>query len=135
MAMSGPGNGFGESVRKFSDDVDAAVGRARRASAEAGARSASFRAESRELAERLRSGAAKASSAETTPEELRRAAAGFRADRGLPTEDLPEPVHGPAAEEPTDKTPASAGASRRGAEPANDDEDDDFSQERIMMRR
>lgn len=32
--MSGPGNGLGESVRKFSDDVDAAVGRARRASAE-----------------------------------------------------------------------------------------------------
>lgn len=125
--MTAPGNGFGESVRKFSDDVDTAVGRARRATAEAGARAASFRAETSELAERLRSGAARAGDTEATSDELRRAAAGFRDGRGLPTEEFPEPAEDPAAE-----------AGPRPAEPSgrrDGDEDDDFSQERIMMRR
>ncbi len=116
--------GFADTVRRFDARLDAAVVRARRAAATARETGAAFRQETRQLAERVRTGTAVAD--QTTDDGLRRAAAGFRADHGLPVEDFP-PGDSPTARGPL-RTP---GRGRPKARPGDDDED--FSQERIMQ--
>jgi hypothetical protein len=135
--MTGPG--FTDALARFSADVDSALVRVRRIAADASQTSARFRRETRQLADQLRTGQRRANPGELTDDRLRRAASGFRADNGLPVDRLPEgrellepPVsraHGPV-------TPATPGAVRttplgRRVPPPSDD-DEDFSQERIM---
>ena len=127
--MTGFGEGFSDAVRRFSRDVDAAVSRARRASSEARERAASFQRDNRNLAQRARSGEVRVRPEELTPDELRRAAAGFRSDRGLPVDEFPGveelSVH--------ERGPKPAPKPGRGARPAGPyDDEEDFSQARIM---
>jgi septal ring factor EnvC (AmiA/AmiB activator) len=116
--------GFADAIGRFDAQLDAAVVRARHAAATARETGAAFRRETRQLAERVKTGTAAAD--QTTDDGLRRAAAGFRADHGLPVEQLP-PVDPAAARGPL-RTP---GRGRPKAHPGDDDED--FSQERIMQ--
>jgi hypothetical protein len=116
--------GFADAARRFDDRLDAAVVRARRAASAARETGAAFRRETRQLADRVRTGAAPAD--RTVDDGLRRAAAGFRADHGLPVEELPTP------EAPTTPGPLrTPGRGRQQPRPGDDDED--FSQERIMQ--
>jgi hypothetical protein len=128
--MAGHGDGFGDAVLRFTNDVDAAVSRARRAAADAQERVAAFRAENRDVASQVRSGEVRVRQDEVTSDELRQAAAAFRESRGLPVEQFPDVTTVVAEEQP--KEPAAA--SGRGAGRRADDDDDDFSQERIMTR-
>jgi hypothetical protein len=128
--------GFAESVSRFSAELDAAVVRARHAASEARETSAKFRRETRQLAESVRSGTGKVTAADLTSDPLRRAAAGFRGDHGLPVEKLPsgpELLAPPPPAPPAPVTPgppATTGSGRRTPRPSDDDED--FSQQRIM---
>lgn len=126
-------SGFAEAHTRFAADLDAAVVRARRVTAAARETSAKFRRETRQLAEELRSGGRRVKPGELTDDRLRRAAAGFRADHGLPVEQMPENANlleptPPAA--PTPSAPRITPVGRRMPRPSDDDED--FSQERIM---
>jgi hypothetical protein len=114
--------GMADAMRRFDNELDAAVVRARRAAADARETSAKFRRETRELAEGVTSRAAQA---EPTDPALRRTANGFRADNGLPVRDFPDPAQ-PATPGPLRTT----GSGRRTPRPSDDDED--FSQEQIM---
>lgn len=136
--MTGAG---GDSMAGFHAELDAAVARARRVAAESRETSAKFRRETRQLAERTRAGAVRPTSeTDLTAEHLRRAATGFRADNGLPVESLPaghELLAQPAAEPsvtPPPVTPSAARTTLPGRRnPCPDDDDEDFSQERIMF--
>jgi hypothetical protein len=114
--------GVADAMRRFDNEVDAAVVRARRAAAGARETSAKFRRETRELAEGVQARTAKD---EPTDPALRRTANGFRADHGLPVRDLPDPTP-PVTPGPLRTT----GSGRRTPRPSDDDED--FSQEQIM---
>ena len=135
--MTGPG--FGDSFDRFAADLDAAVVRARRVAAEARETSAKFRRDTRTLADKLRTGQSKVAPEELTDDRLRRSATGFRDDHGLPVEKLPEGrdlLQPPPAPQPGHRPPATPGAARptppgRRVPPPSDD-DEDFSQERIM---
>jgi hypothetical protein len=135
--MIGPGY---DSMAGFGAELDAAVTRARRVAAESRATSAKFRRETRQLAERTRAGAVRPTSeTDLTAEQLRRAATGFRADNGLPVESLPaghellaQPPIPPGASPPV--TPSGSRITLPGRRnPYPDDDDEDFSQERIMF--
>lgn len=120
----------------FTAELDAAVTRARRVAAESRETSARFRRETRQLADRTRAGEVRPrSETDLTAEHLRRAATGFRADHGLPVESLPsgqELLVQPAPPEPvTPSAPRMTPPVRRN--PCPDDDDEDFSQERIMF--
>jgi hypothetical protein len=110
---------------EFDVAVDSAIARARRAATEARETSAKFRHETRQLAEGMKDGTTQAHPDEHTDDRLRRTATGFRTDHGLPVHDLPA-TPPPATQGPHRTT----GSSRRIAPPSDDDED--FSQERIM---
>ena len=111
-------------VTQFNAALDAAVVRARRAAAQARETSAKFRRDTRTLAAAVRDGEARPNRDEATDEGLRRTATGFRTDHGLPVEELaPPPVATPGPQRTT-------GSGRRIPPPSDDDED--FSQERIM---
>ena len=130
--MIGAGN---DPMASFGAELDAAVARARRVAAESRETSAKFRKETRQLAERTRAGAVRpASETDLTAEHLRRAASGFRADHGLPVEELPaghELLVQPATPPVTPSVARTTPPSRRNPYP--DDDDEDFSQERIMF--
>jgi hypothetical protein len=112
--------GFGEVFARFDAELDAAVSRARRVSAEARAESARFRERTAKLTESVRDRSLNATPDELTSEQLREQATKFRDEHGLPVEALPS-----AAEL------AREGLVREPAPPAGDD-DEDFSQERIL---
>lgn len=124
----------------FHAELDAAVARARRVAAESRETSARFRRETRQLAERTRAGAVRpASESDLTAEHLRRAASGFRADNGLPVDSLPagsELLTQPSPSQPSTPSPVTPSGARTTPpgrrNPCPDDDDEDFSQERIM---
>ncbi|WNV90853.1 hypothetical protein [Umezawaea sp. Da 62-37] len=132
-----------EAFARFRADLSAAVTRGRRAAAAAGARNAEARDRSRDLAEGLKA-TRSASGRDTTSPDLRKAANGFREERGLPVERLPEPAPpaGPAETEmpidakanaETRTTPGSRPvAGPRGQLPRAGDDDEDFSQGQIL---
>jgi hypothetical protein len=137
-------NGAGyDPMANFGAELDAAVARARRVAAESRETSAKFRRETRQLADRTRAGAVRpASETDLTAEHLRRAATGFRADNGLPVESLPTgtellrqtttpPTPGSTPPSVTASGPRITPPGRRNPYP--DDDDEDFSQERIMF--
>lgn len=123
----------------FRAELDAAVARARRVAAETRETSARFRRETRQLAERTRAGAVRATSeTDLTAEHLRRAATGFRADHGLPVETLPAGAElltqSPTQPAAPPVTPSGSRITPPGRRnPYPDDDDEDFSQERIMF--
>ncbi|HJP78849.1 MAG TPA: hypothetical protein VJ914_31540 [Pseudonocardiaceae bacterium] len=127
-----------EPMAGFHAELDAAVARARRVAAQSRETSAKFRRETRQLAERTRAGAVRPTSeSDLTAEHLRRAATGFRSDNGLPVESLPagrdllsQPTTPPPAPPVTPSGPRATPSGRRNPYP--DDDDEDFSQERIM---
>jgi hypothetical protein len=113
--------GFADSVRRFSTDLDATVVRARRVASEARETSAKFRRQTRQLADQVKSGTAKVAPGQLTDSGLRRTASGFRTDNGLPVRELPVPTPSPLR---------TTGPARIITPPG--DEDEDFSQEQIM---
>lgn len=121
---------------EFFAELDAAVVRARRAAAEARETSAKFRRETRRLADAVTTRTAEVRPGNITDERLRRTATGFRTDHGLPVRELPsghELLAPPAPQGPVLATPRpqrTTGSGRRIPPPSDDDED--FSQERIM---
>ncbi|SDN78951.1 hypothetical protein [Lentzea jiangxiensis] len=124
-----------EVLARFRSEVSAAVTRSRRASGEIGERNAKLRERTRELAERARGGRS-ATGAAVTPADVREAATGFRSGRGLAVEQVPE-VAEPAAHAPVETEPAaalgsSAVAGPSGQLPRASDDDEDFSQSRIL---
>jgi hypothetical protein len=126
--------GFADAVRRFSTELDAAVVRARRVAADARETSATFRRETRQLAEQVRSGATRVSADRLTDDRLRRTAAGFRDDNGLPVRDLPpgsEVVEQPQPLPVTSPSPIRTAGPGRIPTGHNDD-DEDFSHDRIM---
>jgi hypothetical protein len=136
--MSAPFQGLNEAMARFRADVGAALGRGQRAAAEAGERNAAFKGRTRELADKVRAREVRPEAAELTSEGMRRSAASFRSDNGLPVERLPEGAEllGPAPGE--QRQPTTFGAVRppapggRRLRPSDDDED--FSQEEILYR-
>ncbi|SDD47827.1 hypothetical protein [Actinokineospora iranica] len=120
--MTGPNQGFAESVTRFKAELSAAVTRARRASAEAREQTAGFRRETAELAGKVRAGDAR--DGEPTDAERRSAAARWRHSQGLPVEEFP-------ADEPPADEPAKP-VRRATVDP--DDDDEDFSQHTILFR-
>ncbi|AHI01539.1 hypothetical protein GCM10010174_08580 [Kutzneria viridogrisea] len=133
-AQMSSGSGFGAAASRFRAEVDAAVDRGARASAAARERSAAFAGRTRELAEAVRSGQAKPVAGELTSEDLRRSATSFRTDNGLPVDRLPAGADllaaAPPATTPSATRPPAPG--RRSPRPSDDDED--FSQEKILFR-
>jgi hypothetical protein len=144
--VTGP-QGFADAVRTYTGELDAAVVRARRVAADARETSAKFRRETRELAEQVRSGTAKAQPGQLTDDRMRRTATGFRTDNGLPVRALPDvkpetarPVPSSAVSTPTgpaSTVPAATqspfrttGSGRASA--SRDADDEDFSQDQIM---
>lgn len=124
---------FGDAMNQFRSDVDAAVARGSRAAADARARTAAFKGATRDLVGKVRSGQQRPSAGELTSSGLRRAAASFRADEGLPVDRLPEGAELIATTRSTTVSaskPPTAGSRR----PRPSDDDEDFSQERILFR-
>jgi len=117
-----------EALGRFRADVGAAVTRARRAAGEIGERNAKLRERTRDLAKQAREPGARATSA-----DVREAATGFRVDRGLPVVQAPD-VAAPTPVEA--QTPATLGsvavAGPSGRLPRVSDDDEDFSQSRIL---
>lgn len=113
---------FGDAFARFDAELDAAVSRARRVSAEARADSAAFRAETAKLAEATRNRSLQARPDELTSKQLREQATKFRDEQGLPVDALP------SAE---DLVEAGIVREERSVHRVVDEEDD-FSQEKIM---
>ncbi|MCX2955163.1 hypothetical protein [Lentzea sp. NEAU-D7] len=124
-----------EVLARFRAEVGAAVTRARRASGEIGERNAKLRERTRDLAERARERRSEPG-AQTTPADVREAATGFRVERGLPVEQVPEPVAEVVAAVPVETEPVALGsaavAGPSGQLPRVSDDDEDFSQSRIL---
>ncbi|GHH37800.1 hypothetical protein [Lentzea cavernae] len=123
-----------EVLARFRAEVGAAVTRARRASGEIGERNAKLRERTRDLAVRARERGAEPG-ARATPSGVREAARGFRGDRGLAVEQVPEAVD-VTAPVPVETAPATLGSSAvagpSGQLPRVSDDDEDFSQSRIL---
>ncbi|MEU7479350.1 hypothetical protein AB0A63_25410 [Lentzea sp. NPDC042327] len=127
-----------EVLARFRAEVGHAVTRARRAAGEAGARNAELRERTRELARQARDRRAEPA-AGATPGDVREAATGFRTERGLPVERTPEAAELAAAASqpvPGPEVPAFPGstavAGPSGQLPRAGDDDEDFSQSRIL---
>ncbi|MET8756741.1 hypothetical protein [Lentzea sp. NPDC004782] len=117
-----------EALGRFRADVGAAVTRARRAAGEIGERNAKLRERTRDLARQTREAGARATSA-----EVREAAAGFRADRGLPVVQVPDVAEpAPVETQPPATLGSVAVAGPSGQLPRVSDDDEDFSQSRIL---
>jgi hypothetical protein len=120
-----------EVLARFRAEVGAAVTRARRASGEIGERNAKLRERTRDLAARARERGPEPG-ARATPPDVREASRGFRADRGLAVEQVPDA----AAPVPVETPPATLGsaavAGPSGQLPRVSDDDEDFSQSRIL---
>ncbi|GLZ30480.1 hypothetical protein Lesp02_26690 [Lentzea sp. NBRC 105346] len=128
-----------DAIAEFRASVGAAVTRAGRAADEAGACNGALRQRTRELAERAKSRQVGAGQHTATPSDLRDTATGFRADRGLPVERLPEAadlLKPPAVVSEPIEEPATLGstavAGPSGQLPRVSDDDEDFSQSRIL---
>jgi hypothetical protein len=120
-----------EALGRFRADVGAAVTRARRAAGEIGERNAKLRERTRDLARQAREPGARA-----TPADVREAATGFRVDRGLPVVQVPDAAE-PAPPAPVETQPPTtlgsvAVAGPSGQLPRVSDDDEDFSQSRIL---
>jgi hypothetical protein len=120
---------FGDALREFTTELDSAVVRARRAAAQARETSAKFRQETRQLAAAVKAGTTRVPADQLTDDRLQRTATGFRADHGLPVEQFPLIEQPPVT--PTTVRPLRTTGSGRRNLPSSDD-DEDFSQERIM---
>jgi hypothetical protein len=128
-----------EAFARFRADLAAAVTRGHRAASDAGVRNGAARDRNRELAEGARAKQA-APGQEATSPDVRRVANGFRAERGLPVEQLPEAAELFAPEKQADanaNVPPVTSSSRpapgpRGQLPRASDDDEDFSQGQIL---
>jgi hypothetical protein len=124
---------IGDAMSQFRSEVDSAVARGSRAAAEARARSAATKGRTRELVGRVRARQERPQPADLTAPGLRRAAASFRSDEGLPVDRLPEGTELLApigSTTPSAPKPPAPGVRR----PLPGDDDEDFSQEGIMFR-
>ena len=123
-----------EVLARFRAEVGAAVTRARRASGEIGERNAKLRERTRDLAVRARERRIEPG-AQATPSGVQEAAKGFRADRGLVLEQVPDAAD-LTAPVPVETAPATLGSSAvagpSGQLPRASDDDEDFSQSRIL---
>lgn len=123
-----------EVLARFRAEVGAAVTRARRASGEIGERNAKLRERTRDLAALARDRKVEPGG-QATPADVREAARGFRADRGLAVEQVPDAA-GPAAPVPVETERVTLGSSAvagpSGQLPRASDDDEDFSQSRIL---
>ncbi|MEJ2857448.1 MULTISPECIES: hypothetical protein [unclassified Saccharothrix] len=138
--------GIPEAFAKFRSDVEAAVTRGRRAASAASASNAAQRDRNRQLADQARAKQVKPDTQRPTSEDVRRVAAGFREDRGLPVDRLPSAAELLApAEESQKRTDANANpapppsvsgsravAGPSGQLPPERGDDEDFSQARIL---
>ncbi len=127
-----------EVLARFRAEVGNAVTRSRRAFGEIGERNAKLRERTRDLAVQARERKTE-SGAQATSTDVREAATGFRSDRGLPVEQVPDPaeltVPAPAVvPEPEQLTTlgSAAVAGPSGQLPRVSDDDEDFSQSRIL---
>ena len=124
-----------EVLTRFRAEVGAALTRARRASGEIGERNAKLRERTRDLAAKARERRPEPGS-QATPADVREAATGFRTDRGLAVEQVPETAE-PAVQRPVETEPvatlgSAAVAGPSGQLPRVSDDDEDFSQSRIL---
>ncbi|MBB5954892.1 hypothetical protein FHS29_001462 [Saccharothrix tamanrassetensis] len=137
--------GIPEAFARFRSDLDAAVTRGRRAAAAAGAKNAARRDRNRELAEEARDRRVEPGRHAPTPGDVQRVATGFRERHGLPVERLPTGAELLAPEESQKRTDANANsaspppvlgsravAGPSGQLPPDRDDDEDFSQARIL---
>jgi hypothetical protein len=132
-----------EAFARFRADLSAAVTRGRRAAAAAGERNALTRDRNRELAEQAKARQA-GQGQQATSSDLRRVATGFRDERGLAVEQLPDGAELLAPKEPEKEPDAKANpdppttlgsrpvAGPRGQLPRVGDDDEDFSQGQIL---
>ncbi|MFD4676298.1 hypothetical protein ACFWNN_41715 [Lentzea sp. NPDC058450] len=124
-----------EVLTRFRAEVGAALTRARRASGEIGERNAKLRERTRDLAAKARERGAEPG-AQATPADVREAATGFRTDRGLAVEQVPETpepvVQRPVETETVATLGSAAVAGPSGQLPRVSDDDEDFSQSRIL---
>ncbi len=127
-----------EALGRFRADVGAAVTRARRAAGEIGERNVKLRERTRDLARQARERRVEPD-AKATTSDVREAATGFRNDRGLPVEQVPDaaeltapPAPAPVEAKPSDTLGSSAVAGPSGQLPRVSDDDEDFSQSRIL---
>ena len=124
---------IGDAMSQFRSEMDAAVARGGRAAAEARARSAATKGQTRELVDKVRARQTRPQPADLTAPGLRRAAASFRSDEGLPVDRLPEGVEllAPIGSTTPSGPKPPAPATRR---PLPSDDDEDFSQRGILFR-
>jgi hypothetical protein len=124
-----------EVLARFRAEVGAAVTRARRASGEIGERNAKLRERTRDLAAQARERKVEPG-ARPTSGEVRDAATGFRRDRGLPVEQVPDAAEltapAPVETKPVTTLGSAAVAGPSGQLPRVSDDDEDFSQSRIL---
>jgi len=124
---------IGDAMSQFRSEMDAAVARGSRATAEAKARGAATKGQTRELVGKVRARQTQPQPADLTSPGLRRAAASFRSDEGLPVDRLPEGTELLApigSTTPRASKPPASGVRR----PRPSDDDEDFSQEGILFR-
>ncbi|KAA2264695.1 hypothetical protein F0L68_06280 [Solihabitans fulvus] len=136
--MTGP-QGMTEGFARFRSDLDAAVSRGKRASAEANERTEAFRGRTRELTDQVRARKTKPDPGQLTTDDLRRVATGFRTSKRLPVEQLPTGAELLAPSSPSSPENVAKDTLRSGNTPGvggrpprPDDDDEDFSQERIL---
>lgn len=127
-----------EVLARFRAEVGAAVTRARRASGEIGERNAQLRERTRDLARQARERRVEPG-ARATSADVREAATGFRTDRGLPVEQVPDAAEltapqppAPVETQPVATLGSAAVAGPSGQLPRVSDDDEDFSQSRIL---
>ncbi|WP_086663916.1 hypothetical protein [Lentzea kentuckyensis] len=127
-----------EVLARFRAEVGAAVTRARRASGEIGEQNAKLRERTRDLARQARERRVEPG-AQATSADVREAATGFRTDRGLPVEQVPDAAEltapqppAPVETRPTATLGSTAVAGPSGQLPRVSDDDEDFSQSRIL---
>ncbi|MDT7782757.1 MAG: hypothetical protein QOF58_1176 [Pseudonocardiales bacterium] len=127
-----------EVLARFRAEVGNAVTRARRASGEIGERNAKLRERTRDLARQARERRVEPGAQATSP-DVREAATGFRGDRGLPVEQTPDaaeltapPAPAPVETPPSATLGSAAVAGPSGQLPRVGDDDEDFSQSRIL---
>jgi hypothetical protein len=127
-----------EALGRFRAEVGAAVTRARRAAGEVGERNAKLRERTRDLARQARERKVEPG-AQATSADVKEAATGFRNHRGLPVEQVPDVAEltAPQAPAPVETPPpvtlgSAAVAGPSGQLPRMSDDDEDFSQSRIL---
>ncbi|ASO22775.1 hypothetical protein FHR81_005160 [Actinoalloteichus hoggarensis] len=131
-------SGSQEALARLRGVVSGAVGRGRQAAVRAREQGDRFRADSRELAEKVDRRAAKPTRDDVTSEELRASATAFREGAGLSVPTLPSGeellAEAQKAEEARRAMPAPfrKAHSPAGLQTFGEDEDDDFSQQRIL---